>query len=141
MKNRMWIRNKQADGLSMAGRATRLIALGLVGIGLISTSVQAQEGPREHAKRIHDRLAGVPPTDSILNLMEAEVDPGQPGTPLDAAYRAMQNPNFYNVTLKKRLYRHGHWNDPGRQALQYAVLGEHCLRWSGIPAPVLQQQQ
>jgi hypothetical protein len=100
MKNRMWIRNKQADGLSMAGRATRLIALGLVGIGLISTSVQAQEGPREHAKRIHDRLAGVPPTDSILNLMEAEVDPGQPGTPLDAAYRAMQNPNFYNVTLK-----------------------------------------
>ena len=100
MKNRMLIRNKQADGLSMAGRVIKLLALGLMGIGLISTSVQAQEGPREYAKRIHDRLAGVPPTDTILNLMEGEVDNGQPGTPLDAAYRAMQNPNFYNVTLK-----------------------------------------
>jgi hypothetical protein len=57
-------------------------------------------GPREQAKRIHDRLAGVPPTDAVLALMEAEVDPGQPGTAIDAAYRAMNNPNFYNVTLK-----------------------------------------
>ncbi len=100
MKNRMGKRSKHADGLSVTGRVIRVVTLGLVGISLFSTSTLAQEGPREHAKRIHDRLAGVPPTDSVLNLMEAEVDPGQPGTPMDAAYRAMDNPNFYNVTLK-----------------------------------------
>jgi hypothetical protein len=32
--------------------------------------------------------------------MEAEVDPFQPGTAIDAAYAAMDDPNFYNVTLK-----------------------------------------
>lgn len=99
MKNRMLNRDKQADGLSMAGRVIKLVTVGLISISLASTPALAQEGPREYAKRIHDRLAGVPPTDNILNLMEGEVS-GQTGTPLDAAYRAMDNPNFYNVTLK-----------------------------------------
>jgi hypothetical protein len=100
MKNRMWTRNRHADSRLVIGRIVRLATLGLFCFGLIGTPAQAQEGPREYAKRIHDRLAGVPPTDSVLNLMEAEVDPGQAGTPMDAAFRAMENPNFYNVTLK-----------------------------------------
>jgi len=74
-----------------------LMAVGALGVCLAAA---AAAGPREQAKRIHDRLAGVPPTEGVLQLMEAEVDPGQPGSPLDAAYRAMDNPNFYNVTLK-----------------------------------------
>jgi hypothetical protein len=57
-------------------------------------------GPREQAKRIHDRLAGVPPSETVLADMEAAVDPGQPGTAIDAAFTAMDNANFYNVTLK-----------------------------------------
>jgi len=100
MKNRMWKRGKHADGRLTIGRLFQMATVGLLCFGLISTPAVAQDGPREFAKRIHDRLAGVPPSDSVLNLMEAEVDPGQAGTPLDAAFRAMENPNFYNVTLK-----------------------------------------
>jgi hypothetical protein len=70
------------------------------GVLCLCLAAVANAGPREQAKRIHDRLAGTPPTDLTLQAMEAEVDPGQPGTPIDAAYRAMDNPNFYNVTLK-----------------------------------------
>lgn len=97
MKNRMWKRDKHADGLLRAGRLIKLVTLGLISISLIGT---AAAGPREQARQIHDRLAGVPASDTVLGLMEAEVDPGQPGTALDAAYRAMEDPNFYNVTLK-----------------------------------------
>ena len=100
MKNRMWKKDKDADGRSTAGRLMQLAALGLFCLSLAGTPALAQEGPREFAKRIHDRIAGVPPTDGILNLMEAEVDTGRPGTAMDAAYRAMENPSFYNVTLK-----------------------------------------
>jgi len=97
MKNRMWKRNKHVDGLLKAGRVTKLVTLGLISISLIGT---AAAGPREQAKRIHDRLASVPPSDFVLGQMEAEVDPGQPGNAMNAAFRAMDNSNFYNVTLK-----------------------------------------
>lgn len=97
MKNRTWTRNKHADGQTLAGRLIRLCSVGLLCIGMLST---AAAGPREQAKRIHDRLTGVPPSDAVLNLMEAEVDPNQPGTAMDAALRAVEDPNFYNVTLK-----------------------------------------
>jgi hypothetical protein len=86
-----------AEGRNPVGRLIRLVTFGLLSVALTST---AFAGPREQAKRIHDRLAGVPPSESILQLMEAEVDIGQPGSAIDAAYRAMDNPNFYNVTLK-----------------------------------------
>lgn len=76
---------------------TRLMAVALVSAGLISV---AHAGPREQAKRIHDRLAGVPPTEAVLSGMEADVDPSQNNNPIAAAYTAMDNPNFYNVTLK-----------------------------------------
>ncbi len=94
MNNRTCKTIKHAD---KASRLIRLLTVGLLGLGLASV---AQAGPREQAKRIHDRLAGVPPTDGVLQAMEAEVDQFQPGTAIDAAYRAMDNPNFYNVTLK-----------------------------------------
>ena len=97
MKNRTWTRNKHADGRERAGRMIQLLTFGLLGVALTGTVFA---GPREQAKRIHDRLAGVPPTETVLQQMEAEVDPGQPGTAIDAAYRAMNDPNFYNVTLK-----------------------------------------
>ncbi|MDH4046921.1 MAG: hypothetical protein OEW68_02180 [Gammaproteobacteria bacterium] len=71
-------------------------------IGLLCTSVAttAFAGPREQAKQMHDRLAGVPPTEAVLQSMEADIDPGQNNNPLAAANTAMSNPNFYNVTLK-----------------------------------------
>jgi len=73
------------------------ILAGLLSAALVTV---AQAGPREQAKRIHDRLAGVPPTEAVLQTMEADVDPFQNNNPLAAAYTAMDNPNFYNVTLK-----------------------------------------
>jgi hypothetical protein len=97
MKNRTWTRNKHADGRERAGRMIQLLTFGLLGVALTGTVFA---GPREQAKRIHDRLAGVPPSETVLQQMEADVDPGQPGTAIDAAYRAMNDPNFYNVTLK-----------------------------------------
>ena len=59
----------------------------------------AKSGPleRAQAKRIHDRLAGVPPSAAVLNQMEALI---LANDELGAANLAMENPAFYNVTLK-----------------------------------------
>jgi hypothetical protein len=56
----------------------------------------ALAGPREQAARIHDRLAGVPADENTLDQMEALL----PANPTAAANIAMNNPNFYSVTLK-----------------------------------------
>jgi hypothetical protein len=97
MNNWTWTRNKHADGQRLTGRLVQFVSFGLVSVSLATA---AYAGPREQARRIHDRLAGVPPTETVLQAMEAEVDIGQPGTAIDAAYRAMEDPSFYNVTLK-----------------------------------------
>ena len=52
---------------------------------------------RDQAKRMHDRLAGVPPTAAVLDDMQTQLDSGDASA---AAMIAMNNPNFYNVTLK-----------------------------------------
>ena len=54
-------------------------------------------GPREQAKQLHDRLAGVPPTDSVLSQMAADISANNPQA---AAQLAMANKDFYNVTLR-----------------------------------------
>lgn len=72
----------------------RWTLVALVSAGFVSV---ASAGPREQARRIHDRLAGVPPTEAVLVDMENDV---QLGDPEAAAYTAMEDPNFYNVTLK-----------------------------------------
>lgn len=87
----------RADGSKSAGRFIQLLMISFVGLSLASV---ANASSREQAKRIHDRLAGVPPTEAVLQQMETAVDPNQPGDALAAAYIAMDNPSFYNVTLK-----------------------------------------
>jgi hypothetical protein len=80
---------------------------------VIGASSSAQAGSREQAKRIHDRLAGVPPTAEILNCMELMIDGANnnpttndcPDSNTDndaegAAQLAMTHPDFYRVTLK-----------------------------------------
>ncbi|MEM6511658.1 MAG: hypothetical protein AAF660_01490 [Pseudomonadota bacterium] len=71
---------------------TTVIALAIL---LLAGNVSA--GPREQAKVIHDRIAGVPPTDAVLTQMEGLIAGGNPQA---AAYVAMDNTYFYNVTLK-----------------------------------------
>ena len=65
-------------------------------VSLLSNTA-ANAGSREQAKRIHDRIVGVPPSDSVLNSMEASITGGDV---VGAATTAMNNPAFYNVTLK-----------------------------------------
>ena len=60
-----------------------------------SLAVRADE--RDQAKRIHDRIAGVPPDAATLDTMAADI---LGGNELDAALLATLNPAFYNVTLK-----------------------------------------
>jgi hypothetical protein len=64
-------------------------------LALAATAVAA--GPREQAKRMHDRLAGTPPDAATLDAMAADI---AGGSPLDAALAAVEAPSFYNVTLK-----------------------------------------
>lgn len=58
----------------------------------------AYAGPREQAKRIHDRLVGVPPTTAVLDSMATRISNGDS---LGAAYEAMDNPAFYNTTVRE----------------------------------------
>lgn len=85
--------------------ATSVSALAL-GVGLAMTSATAQAGAREEAKRMYDRIAGVPPTDGELAQMLAIMDADSNNvTDSDADAReaaaiALDSPAFYNVTLK-----------------------------------------
>ena len=76
------------------GRALATVALATLAV---AASGNLLAGPREQAKRIHDRIAGVPPSAQVLNQMEADIVAGRP---IDAANRALQSSAFYNVTLK-----------------------------------------
>ncbi|WP_417514160.1 hypothetical protein [Marinobacter sp.] len=57
----------------------------------------ASAGAREQAKRIHDRIAGVPPSASVLDTMEGHITDGNA---IRAAELAMDDPAFYDATLK-----------------------------------------
>jgi hypothetical protein len=73
-----------------------VIAAIVSGVALLAASA-VSAGPREQAKRMHDRLAGVPPSEAVLDAMEADLTGGRA---IDAAYTAMDDPAFYDVTLK-----------------------------------------
>ena len=65
---------------------------------LLLTATGLQADARSQAKRIHDRLTGTPPSATVLDEMETLLGSDPSGK--TAAERAMQDPNFYNVTLK-----------------------------------------
>jgi len=77
----------------------------LTGLVCLALGSPVLAGSREQAKRIHDRLTGVPPTAAVLDLMEQQIAPPN-NDPFAAAMIAIDdanNPNskyFYNVTLK-----------------------------------------
>lgn len=49
------------------------------------------------AKRMHDRLTGIPPSQQTLEQMAGLLEAGNE---IEAAHVALQSPSFYNVTLK-----------------------------------------
>ena len=73
-----------------------VLITGILMLSLMFMVTQAIADTRTQAKRMHDRLAGVPPTIAKLNEMVALL----PGDPVAAALLAIDNKNFYNVTLK-----------------------------------------
>jgi len=84
----------------------------------------ADAGPREQAKRMHDRLTGIPPSDAVLNQMEADITAGNP---LAAADRAMDNSAFYDVTLKNLVTP---WTNEERT--QFAPLNDYTATVIGM---------
>lgn len=64
---------------------------------LLAIAAPTDAGPREQASRIHDRLAGVPPTAAVLTQMENAILASDAE---GAAYLAMDDASFYSVTLK-----------------------------------------
>jgi hypothetical protein len=85
---------KRSNRFARAWRGV-LVCLCLAGTAL--APVAAQADARSQAKRMHDRLAGVPPTEAVLDLMASDIAAGRT---TDAANRAMQHRAFYDVTLK-----------------------------------------
>lgn len=70
-------------------------------MGCVLLASNAMAGPYEQAKRIHDRLAGVPASEAVLDIMASEIinDPVNGG--VEAARLAMTDEGFYSTTLKR----------------------------------------
>lgn len=77
----------------------RLRSAGLL-VSLCLLTANAAAGPREQARRMHDRIAGVPPSAAVLAQMEARITSGDA---VGAALLATDAPEFYNVTLKNHV--------------------------------------
>jgi hypothetical protein len=112
-------------GCAPAGSYGRRLAVSLMALSLLLFGASdAFAGARERAKRIHDRLAGVPPTDAVLAQMESDVLAGNPQT---AAFTAMDNPAFYSVTLKNMATP---WTN--REETVFAPLNDYTATFIGM---------
>ncbi|NOY61732.1 MAG: hypothetical protein GXP10_01035 [Gammaproteobacteria bacterium] len=92
--------------MTNAKRRRKTTAAQWVGYSALATSLfvgaiaPLAAGPREQAKRIHDRLAGVPPTETVLASMATLISANDAE---GAADIALENSAFYNVTLKNMI--------------------------------------
>jgi hypothetical protein len=78
-------------------KAKQMLKLLCLSAPLILASALVSAGPSEQAKRMHDRLTGVPGTSVVIQQM---ADLIEAGNAQGAAQIAMQSPSFYNVTIK-----------------------------------------
>jgi len=106
--------------------SSRLIAAAVGAVLAVGGIGAAHAGPAERAqaKRIHDRIAGVPPSADVLAQMEQDIINGQP---VQAARRAMQAPSFYTATLKN-------WVTPwtNREQSVFAPLNDYTATVIGM---------
>lgn len=63
----------------------------------LNSVTSAYAGTLEQAKQLHDRLTGIPASESTLIEMARLLDENKS---IEAAYKAMENPAFYSTTLK-----------------------------------------
>ncbi len=85
--------NRRLTQITPVLRLLLLLCLVLESYG----SALAGDLERRQARRMHDRLAGVPPSESVLTAMESAIVAGDA---FGAALLAMEDSAFYNVTLK-----------------------------------------
>ena len=80
---------------TLTGRRT------LAALLTLATAMQpllpAFAGPNEQAKRLFDRITGTPPSATVLQQMATDISGNNA---IAAAQLAMQDANFYNVTLR-----------------------------------------
>ncbi len=114
----------QRNGFNFKSFSDLIAAVLLLAVVFLSAAQAAPYGPREQAKRIHDRIAGVPPSATDLDYMAARIEAG---FPLDAAERAVQNSNFYNVTLKTHV---APWTN--RDQSQFVPLNDYITTVIGM---------
>jgi hypothetical protein len=93
---------KTLDANERALRAPRVrslsVLLGVCAVALATLGAgSAFADARDQAKRIHDRIAGVPPDAATLDAMAADITGGNPQA---AAQKAMNSSAFYTVALK-----------------------------------------
>ena len=102
--------NVRSNTAQVHARRARHIALAGSIVLLTQLALPAHAGPNEQAKRIYERLAGVPPSAAVLAQMANIISTGcggscQPNDPslvsaAAIATAASTAPTFYNVTLK-----------------------------------------
>src|SRR5579872_814841 len=83
-----------ATGSEAARRTIGVLLASLLGMQPLAPLMA---GPNEQAVRMHNRLAGVPPSATVLQQMSTLISQGNPQ---GAAQVAMQNSGFYNTTLR-----------------------------------------
>lgn len=98
---------------------------GAVAALLLGVCATSAAGSLEQAKQIHDRLAGIPPSEAVLLAMKASIDAS--GNGLAAAEIAMSNDAFYRVTLKN-------WAAPwtNREQTQFVPLNDYIATVIGL---------
>jgi len=104
-------------------KVSKLNSVGLACL-LACVAVAASANDRDKAKRIHDRIAGVPPSEATLASMEALV---ASGNALGAANIATSAPSFYNVTLKNMAVP---WTN--RDQTVFAPLNDYVATFIGM---------
>jgi hypothetical protein len=75
------------------------LSAALAALMTLQLFIPAFAGPNEQAARLYGRITGVPPSASVLAQLSADIAQGNSGA-IAAAQLAMQNPSFYNVTLR-----------------------------------------
>ncbi len=90
---------------------------------LACIAASASASDRDKAKRIYDRIAGVPPSEATLDLMTPLIA----SNPLAAADYAFQARSFYDVTLKNMAVP---WTN--RDQTVFAPLNDYVATYIGI---------
>ncbi len=105
------------------GKRTWLVAV----LCTVMVSWPAAAGVNERAKRMHDRLTGVPPSDAVLGLMVDQLNLPGGGDAVAAAEIAMQDYAFANSLLKTFITP---WTN--QQMTPFAPLNDYTATIIGI---------